>query len=156
MLESLRCDLIIEEQDSTQEALRHLDRFLLRVKPGDQIVVQDLLAFMKSTQKLALLLRDLLELDASIVVAASPEAPIMIRPEESAIAALTLLAAHESRRIPASMIKGSRRINSTNPNQLSKHQIAYARRLHADGESLRAIGLLFRISPQEVSEIVSR
>lgn len=155
VLEALQCDLIMEEQDATVEALRRVDRFLFRVKSRDEIIVQDLRVFLKSTDKLALFLRDLLELEASVIVAPSPETRITISPGDSVIASLTLLAAHEAHRglTPPKRGPGRRGLPSTKP--LSAYQMAYARKLHAEGESLRAIGWLFQISPQEVSEVIS-
>jgi hypothetical protein len=155
ILESLQCDLIMEQCETSVEALRWLDRFLLRAKRGDEIVVQDLLVFLKSTDKLALFLRDLLELEASVVVAPSLEKRFTICRDESVIASLTLLAAHETRRAPVAPNRTPGRRGAPRTKPLSAYQIAYARKLHAEGESLRSIGWLFQISPQEVSEVVS-
>ena len=40
-------------------------------------------------------------------------------------------------------------------NRLSKYQMEYARRLYAEGESLRVIGLLFQLSPNHVLDVVA-
>jgi hypothetical protein len=155
ILEALQCDLIMEENETTVEALRWLDRFLLRAKPGDEIIVQDLLVFHKSTDKLALFLRDILELGAGVIVAPSTDKQFTISRDQSVIASLTLLAAHDARSAPLAPRPRAGRRGLPRLKPLSPYQIAYARKLHAEGESLRAIGWLFQISPQEVSEVVS-
>lgn len=146
------CDLVIEE-DGSVESTHRIDQFLLRANAGDEVVVQDLSVFLMRTGKLARFLRDLLEIDVSVVVPAADMEATRLDPGETVISALTLLAVHDSREPPSS---SPRRRASEELKRLSSHQIRYVRKLHKEGESLRAIGQLFRLSPREVSEILAR
>lgn len=155
-LEALGCDLIMEERDTSADAIRRVERILFRMKAGDEVVVEDLHVFLKSTERLAQLLRDILELGVSVIVAATPEEQTVIAPEPSLIALLGLIATHDTRQA-AAMLGGPARLGGARRSQpLSSYQISYARKLHAEGKNLRTIGLLFRISPQHVAEIVLR
>lgn len=151
-LEPWGCDLIIEE-DGSVESTHRIDQFLLRAHVGDEVVVPDLSVFLKRTGKLAQFLRDLLEIEVSVIVAAADSDAIRLEPSETVISALTLLAVHGNRDLaPSAPTRRSRE----QPKLLSSHQIKYVRKLHNEGESLRAIGQLFRLSPREVAEILAR
>lgn len=156
VLEALSCDVIVQERETTGEAVRRVDRLLFGVKPGDEVVVQSLMVFLKTTGELVQTLRNLLDLEASVIVAASLDEHFRIGPQEPVVAALNLLAEHESRRPNQTLAKPAGRIGGGSRKPLSPYQVKYARKLHADGESLRSIGLLFQISPQDVWELVSR
>lgn len=155
-MEALSCDVVLQEREATGEAVRRVDRLLFGVKPGDEVVVQSLMVFLKTTGEVVQTLRNLLDLDASVIVASSLEDQFRMEPQAPVIAALNLLAEHESRRPIQTLAKPAGRIGGGSRKPLSPYQVKYARKLHAEGESLRAIGLLFQISPQDVWELVAR
>lgn len=156
LLEALDCDLIIQERGATHEGAHRISRLLYGVKRGDQVVVQSLVVFLRTTGEVVQTVRNLLELGASITVAASPNEIITIEPDEGIIQALSLLSDHESRRPsqPASRARG--RIGGGSRNPLSPYQVDYARKLHTDGASLRSIGMLFQLAPDEVWRLIGR
>lgn len=156
LLESRGCDVIIQERGSTPDAAHRIDRLLFGVKNGDEVVVQSLVVFLKSTGDLVQTLRNLLELGARITIASSRTDSVTLSPSEELIGALNLLADHESRRPAPPATRARGRIGGGSRNPLSPYQIDYARKLHGEGASLRSIGLLFQLSPEDVWQLIGR
>lgn len=148
------CDIIVEEGDPSPESERRLNKLLFGIKRGDEVLVCSLESFMRSTGELVQLLRDLLEIGATVRILNGDAANHSLRPSDEATELLSLLAEHETRRPSRPGVRAPGRIGGGSRNKLSKYQIDYARKLHAEGQSLRAIGLLFQISPDEVWELI--
>jgi len=156
LLESLGCDVVIQERGAAQEAALRIDRLLGGLKDGDELVVQSLVVFLKTTGEVAQTVRALLSQGARITVAASETEITTIEPAPAVIAALDMLADHESRRPSPRAVRSRGRIGGGSRNPLSPYQVDYARRLHGEGASLRAIGLLFQLSPEDVLRLIGR
>lgn len=148
------CDVIVEEGEPSPESERRLNKLLFGVKRGDEVLICSLESFQRSTGELVQLLRDLLEIGAAVRILNGDAAGHALQPSDAATELLSLLAEHETRRPSRPGLRPPGRIGGGSRNKLSKYQIDYARRLHAEGQSLRAIGLLFQISPDEVWELV--
>jgi hypothetical protein len=156
VLEGLGCDVIIHERSSGVEGARRVTRLLFGLKSGDEIAVQSLGAFLSTTGELARILRDLLEVGAAVIIAAEPGRQLRLAPSDGAVEVLAALAEHEAQRPTPQLLRGSGRIGGGSRNPLSPYQIDYARKLHAQGASLRSIGQLFQISPEEVWRVIAR
>ncbi|MDD3836851.1 MAG: recombinase family protein [Phenylobacterium sp.] len=153
-LQAEGCDVIVEEGEPSQESERRLNKLLFGIKRGDEVLVCSLASFMRSTGELVQLLRDLLEIGATVRILDGETDGHALRPSEQATEVLTLLAEHEIRRPSRPGPRTPGRIGGGSRNKLSKYQTDYARKLHAEGQSLRAIGLLFQISPDEVWDLI--
>lgn len=154
VLEGAACDVILQEGQPTAEAQRRLARLLFGLKPGDEVLVHCLDVFQRSTGELAQLIRNFLEVGVTLRIVGDNSEPEALKPAESVLRVLSLLAEHESRRPTRSPAGASSRLNSGSRNPLSKYQIDYARKLHREGASLRSIGLLFQVSPNEIWDII--
>jgi DNA invertase Pin-like site-specific DNA recombinase len=153
-LQAEACDVLIEEGEPTPESERRLNKLLFGVKRGDEVLVCSLESFMRSTGELVQLLRDLLEIGATVRILNGEAVAHALQPSEPATELLSLLAEHETRRPSRPSVRAPGRIGGGSRNKLSKYQVDYARKLHAEGQSLRSIGLLFQISPDEVWELI--
>lgn len=150
LLEAAACDVVLQESSPTPESQRRLARLLFGLKTGDEVLVHSLDVFQRSTGELAQLIRNFLEVGVSLRIVGERSEPDALKPSENVLKVLSLLAEHESRR-PSRLPAGAgSRFNSGSRNALSKYQTDYARKLHREGASLRAIGLLFQVSPDEV------
>lgn len=156
ILEAMSCDIIVHERSAGVEGARRITRLLFGLKRDDEILVQSLTALLGSTGEIARILRDLLEVGASVVVAEDADNMVRLAPSEDAIQALVLLADHENRRPSQPPSRPAGRIGGGSRKPLSPYQVNYARKLHQNGASLRSIGQLFQISPEEVWNIVAR
>lgn len=145
LLEAAACDLVHEAR-STRPDQNSLKSLLAQLKPGDEIVAPSLDAFQLSTGELALLLRRLFELRVGVHVVQSTGALERLNPAGGIPKLLHLLADHEVRRPSRVPWKRSR----ANLKALSVHQIGYARALLKKGDSLRSVGLLFQLTPNEL------
>lgn len=155
ILEGLACDSIVHERNNGVEGARRVARLLFGLKPGDELVVQNLGAFLSSTGEVARRLRDILEIGASILVASAPGQVTRLGPSEAAIQTLALLADHEALRPNVPLNRPSGRIGGGSRKPLSQYQIEYARKLHNQGASLRSIGQLFQISPEDIWKLIA-
>lgn len=153
VLEAAACDVILQEGHPTPEAQRRLARLLFGLKPGDEVLVHALDVFQRSTGELAQLIRNFLEVGVTLRIVGDNAEPEALKPSENVLKVLSLLAEHESRR-PTRAAGTTSRLNSGSRNPLSKYQIDYARKLHREGASLRSIGLLFQVSPNEIWEAI--
>ncbi|WP_334165169.1 recombinase family protein [Phenylobacterium sp.] len=154
LFEQARCDLILQEGPPTPEAQRRLGRLLAGLKAGDEVIVQSLDAFQRSTGELAQLIRTFLEVGVVLRIVEGPDESETLPPAENVRRVLALLAEHEARRPSRSPAGAASRANSGSRKPLSKYQIEYARKLHREGTSLRSLSLLFQVSPNEVWEAI--
>lgn len=148
------CDLIVVEGEPTPSTQRRLSKLLLGLKAGDEVTVHSLDAFQRTTGELAQMIRHFLDVGVTLRIAGEPGAADTLPLQGGVRKVLGLLADHESRRPRQRSTGAASRANSGSRKPLSKYQIEYARKLHRDGSSLRAIGLLFQVSPAEVWEAI--
>jgi hypothetical protein len=148
-----RCDVIVEELAMTPEARRRLGRLIARLKRGDELVVSGLGVFGQTTAGLMQTLRDVLSRGAGVVVVGSSEEETRFAPDAGLLAFINAVADHETYQTPASLPR--RRGDVGRRVHLTAYQIEYARKLHAEGASARAIGLLFQVTPDDVSQILA-
>lgn len=145
------CVNIREEQGSDFIADRRIRRITADLGAGDELVIQSLGVLSRPQGHCARVLRDILEAGVAISVALSKNEVLAFDGGGQALALVAALAEHERERNASpgkSVHQGGSR------NQLSKYQIEYARKLHAEGESLRAIGLLFQMSPNHILDVI--
>jgi len=154
LFEQAQCDLILQEGPATPEAQRRLGRLLAGLEAGDEVIVQSLDAFQRSTGELAQLIRTFLEVGVVLRIVGGPDESEVLPPAENVRRVLALLAEHEARRPSRSPAGSASRANSGSRKPLSKYQIEYARKLHREGTSLRSLSLLFQVSPNEVWEAI--
>lgn len=150
MVEAAGCDMILEDGDQDVASHRSLLVLLFGLRRGDEVVVHGLECLDATTGELARLIRKFFEVGVTLRIvggsrleALAPTGPIP--------RALALLADHEMRR-PSRTItrRRARRADAA----LTQHQLKFARDMHRRGHSMRAIGLLFRLSPNEVAKLL--
>lgn len=151
LLEASGCDIVLEEHEPSNESQHRLFKLLRALKAPDEVIVASLDVFQKPTGELAQLMRDFLNLGVELRIVGDlgqPEA--LSRLDVTAL--LGLLAEHEARR----PLRAQPTAAAPRPQRrgLTRHQIDYARKLYKDGTSLRQIGLLFRVSPNEVMDLI--
>ncbi len=144
----------MQEAAPTPDAQRRLARLFLGMRPGDEVLVESLDCFQRTTGELAQLIRTFLELGVALRIIGGGEEPETLPPADNVRRVLGLLADHESRRPTRSAPGGVSRANAGSRKPLSKYQVEYARKLHREGASLRSISLLFQVSPNEVWEAI--
>jgi DNA invertase Pin-like site-specific DNA recombinase len=154
LLEAAECDVILEEGPATPESQRRLGRLLLGLRVGDEVLVQCLDVFQRTTGELAQLIQTFLELGVSLRIVSAPYQIQAVPSADNVRRVMALLAEHEARRPSRSPpgFASSRNAGSRRP--LSTYQVEYARKLHREGASLRSISLLFQVSPNEVWEAI--
>lgn len=156
LLTARACSVIAQEERMTPDVRRRLHRLLLTLKRGDEVVVQSLDVFDKTTGELAVLLRNLFEIGVGVRVVAAEDEETLLAPEDPIVALVSLLAEHETRRPVGEKAYRRRRGAAGRRLELTNYQVDYARKLYAEGASPRAIGLLFQATPDEVWQIVGR
>lgn len=145
-------DDLREEKGSDFVADRRIHRLIADRRPGDEIVVHSLGVLTRPQGRPARTVCNLLEAGLVLTLVSLHQPAVRFTAFGEAMALASALADHERGRNVqplTSVHQGGSR------NHLSKYQIEYARRLYADGKSLRAIGLLFQLSPNHVLEIVT-
>lgn len=144
-MEDAACE-VVHEARSTRPDQNNLKTLLAQLRAGDEVVVHSLDAFQLTTGELALLLRRLFELRVGVHVVQPSGALERLTPSGGIPKLLHLLADHEVRRPSRAPWKRSR----ANLKTLTVHQISYARALLKKGDSLRSVGLLFQLTPNEL------
>lgn len=147
------CDVVVEEPAMTPDARRRLLRLIARLKPRDELAVHGLEVFGQTTGAIIHLLREVFRKGAGVIVAREAEEPMRFEPQPGLLALVDALADHEaSQTLPP--VPRRRRGEAGRRMQLTAHQIEYARKLHAEGASPRAIGLLFQVAPDDIWRIL--
>ncbi|MFZ3008520.1 MAG: recombinase family protein [Phenylobacterium sp.] len=155
LLESHGCDVVVEEPAMTPDARRRLLRLVARLKRGDELVVHGLEVLGQTTGALVHLLREVFRAGAAVVVAREAEQKVRFVPDANLTALIDALADHEAGQALPTRLR-RRRGEAGRRMQLTAHQIEYARKLHAEGASPRAIGLLFQVAPDDLWQILDR
>lgn len=163
------CDVVLEETTPTALSRRGLLQLLFGLKSGDTVLVHGLQSFGLTTGELARLLRQFHEAGVVMVLVGGPALESLI-PAGATPRVLALLAEHEAQRpTPSRGRARSDRMSiggTANPRRVSprgdgadapltQHQLRFARDMHRRGHSLRAIGLLFRLSPREIGRLLN-
>jgi len=149
-IETAGCDIILEEGDPPAASHRSLLTLLFGLQRGDEVVVYGLESLDASTGELARLIRRFFEAGVTLKIVGGSQVEILA-PTGAIPRALALLADHESRK-PA-RLAGRKRARPTEA-PLTQHQLKFARDMHRRGHSMRAIGLLFRLTPNEVAKLL--
>lgn len=150
LIEAAGCDAVLEEGRPTPATQKNLLHFLNGLRPGDEVLVHDLASFALTTGELARLLRRFFEAGVTLRIVGGSQLE-SLSPSGAMPRALALLADHEARRPSPEATR--RRIRAADT-PLTQHQLKFARDMHRRGHSMRAIGLLFRLSPNEVARLL--
>lgn len=143
------CDVVLEQGEPTREDQRALRNLLGRLRAGDEVVVSSLELLQLSTGELAVLLRRFFEVGVTLkLVGGSATVDVV---GTGVPRALSLLADHETRR-PTRPPTSQR--SRANLKVLSRYQIDYAMALRRQGKPLRAVGLLFQLTPTELLQLM--
>jgi hypothetical protein len=150
LIETAGCDIVLEEGEPQASTHRSLLTLLHGLQRGDEVLVHGLESLDATTGELAHLLRRFFEAGVTLRILGGSQVEVLA-PNGAIPRALALLADHETRR-PAPTV--SRRRNRAADAPLTQHQLKFARDMHRRGYSLRAIGLLFRLTPNEVAKLL--
>lgn len=148
------CDVIVAESAMTAEARRRIGRLIGRLKQGDELAVHGLEAFGQTTGELVLMLREIFRSGASVAILGESGEATKLGAEATPGDLVNALAEHELSSTVTRAPLRRRRGGVGGPLRLTAHQIDYVRKLHAEGTSPRAIGLLFQVTPDDVWQIV--
>lgn len=152
LVEAVGCDVILEERSQTVSAQGALLPLLNRLKAGDEVVVHSLEAFDAGVGELARMLCNFNEVGIVLRIVGGPILE-SLTPSRETPRALALLADYEARHPTRNL---TRRRNRTNPAPLTPHQLRFARDMRRRGHSLREIGLVFQLSPDEIADLIRR
>jgi hypothetical protein len=150
LIEAAGCDIVLEERQPTTASQRNLFHLLYGLKRGDEVLVHALAAFEATTGELARLLRHFFEAGVTLRVTGGSRTE-SLSPEGPIPRALVMLADHETSRPLREPTRRRPRIKDA---PLTQHQLKFARDMHRRGHSMRAIGLLFQLAPNEVAELI--
>lgn len=146
------CANIHEELGSNVGADRRIRRVVFQLAAGDEVLVQDFGVLCGPQSRPAQLLRDMVEARLTLCLCPSPGQVQRLSPDPAVMAVVRLLA--DSEREPR--VEHFRGVHQGGSRKaLSKYQIEYARKMFSDGESLRAISLLFQLPPSQVLDVVA-
>lgn len=151
-IEAAGCDVYLEERAHAVSGQGLLLPLLYRLKTGDELLVHGLEALEASVGEMARILRTFNEVGVTLrIVGDDPS--ITLAPSNPTPRALELLADYESRHPTRA---ATRRRARTQAPLLSPYQMKFARDMQRRGYSMREIGLLFRLSPNEVAGALAR
>lgn len=143
---ALGCDVILEERDDGHAAQRAIRGVVQNVRKGDDLLIWDLSALRFSTGELVGVIHRFRGEGARLRIVGNAADHDLTATSELEIT-LGLLADHERAR-PS---RAAPRTRPSAPSRgLTRHQRRYAQELRRRGESLRAIGLLFQMTPEEL------
>jgi len=149
-IEAVGCDIILEEGSVDVATHRSLLNLLSGLRRGDEVVVHGLECLDASTGELARLLRRFFESGVTLKIIGGSQIELLA-PTGAIPRVLALLADHEARRPGRG--DGRKRVRTTDT-PLTQHQLKFARDMHRRGHSMRAIGLLFRLAPNEMAKVL--
>ncbi|WP_293679678.1 hypothetical protein [uncultured Phenylobacterium sp.] len=150
LIEAQGCDVVLEARSLSPSGEQVLRRLLYSLKRGDQILVHGLEVFAVGVAGLARLFRYFHDSGVTVRLIGTAEC---LEPVGPAPRLLTLLADYAARHPDQPPTFRRARVAAS---PLTPHQLRYARDLQRRGESMRAIGLLFRLSPSEVAVLLAR
>jgi hypothetical protein len=150
LIETVGCDIVLEEGDPNVASHRSLLVLLFGLRRGDEVIVHGLECLDATTGELARLIRRFFEVGVTLRIVGGSRIEALT-PTGAIPRALALLADHETRRPHRTVTR--RRARSADAS-LTQHQLKFARDMHRRGHSMRAIGLLFRLSPNEVAKLL--
>lgn len=145
-------DIELDGQIVTHAGGRTLRRHLGQLQAGDEILFWGLEVLQLSTVELLPVLLRFLDLGVAITLTRG-SSPETLRGEADAPRALALLAEHEARRPTRA---SAFRRPSRSERALSPYQLGYARKLLRQGDSLRAVSMLFQVSPEDLNDLMGR
>lgn len=151
-IEAVGCDVYLEERAQASAGQGLLLPLLYRLKAGDELLVYGLEALEAGVGELARMFRSFNEGDVTLHIVGGP-ATVTLAPGGPTPQALALLADFEARHPTRASTR--RRARAPTPT-LSPYQLKFARDMQRRGYSMREIGLLFRLSPNEVGAVLSR
>lgn len=143
-IEAAGCDLVLDDGP------RSLRRLSPTLAAGDEVLAHGLEAFDLTTGELARLLRRFFEVGVTLRLVGGSQIEVL-SPEGRIPRALALLADHEARHPRAGH---DRRRGRAPDSPLTQHQLKFARQMHRRGHSMRAIGLIFQLSPGEIAALL--
>lgn len=149
LIETAGCDIILEQGQPPAANHRSLLTLLFGLQRGDEVVVHGLESLDATTGELARLIRRFFEAGVTLKIVGGSQVEVLA-PVAAIPRALALLADHESRRPAATRERRPRASDSP----LTQHQLKFARDMHRRGHSMRAIGLLFRLAPNEIAKLL--
>jgi len=150
LIETAGCDVILEERLPTASSQRNLFHLLRDLKAGDEVLVHGLASFEASTGELARLMRHFFEAGVTLRLTGGSRIETL-GPEGPIPRALVMLADHEASRPAREPVRRRSRVKDT---PLTQHQLRFARDMHRHGHSMRSIGLLFQLAPNEIAELI--
>lgn len=150
-LEAAGCQTVFEERAQASSGQSRLLPLLERLKAGDEVTVHSLDAFDASIGDLVRMLHGFCEAGVTLRILGD-EAADIIAPLYPTPRALVVLAAHEARHPTRGQTR--RRARAVEP-LLTPHQLRFARDMQRRGYGMREIGLLFRMSPNEMAVLLS-
>ena len=152
VVEDVGCQAVFEERAHASVGQSRLLPLLERLKAGDEVVVHNLDAFDASIGDLVRMMRGFCDVGVSLRILEADTAEVLepLRPTPRLLA---LLADYEERHPTRSPTR--RRARAVEP-LLTPHQLKFARDMQRRGYGMREIGLLFRLSPNEVETLLSR
>ena len=139
--------MLLEDPPSRLADQGSLLPLLARLRLGDEVLVHSLEVFRASTGEVAVLLLAFQRNGVTLRLVGGQTLETLA-PSAAPPRSLTLLAEHERRRPTRS---SARRRAGSSARALTPHQLRFALDMHRRGYSLREIGLLFQLSPKEVS-----
>ncbi|HEY0648563.1 hypothetical protein [Phenylobacterium sp.] len=150
LIESAGCDVVLEERQPTSSTQRNLLHLLYGLKSRDEVLVHSLAAFEITTGELARLLRHFFEASVTLRLTGGSRVE-SLTPEGAIPRALVMLADHETARPAREPTRRRARVRDV---ALTQHQLKFARDMHRRGHSMRSIGLLFQLAPNEIAELI--
>lgn len=149
-IETAGCDLILQAGEAQAADHRSLLTLLFGLQRGDEVIVYGLESLDATTGELARLIRRFFEAGVTLRIVGGSQIETLA-PTGTIPRALALLADHESRKPDRPAVR--RRTRSADA-PLTQHQLKFARDMHRRGHSMRAIGLLFRLAPNEMAKLL--
>lgn len=149
------CDVVIQEPRLSAMVARRIFRLLGRLHAPDEIILASLTLLGRTTGELVELLDRLFASGVVVVIAPSPTQQLRLEPSPQTQELLAALVEHERGQAGAPRLSKRRRGEAGRDLELTASQVEHLRKLHAQGQSLRSIGLLFQLTPDEVLRIVT-
>ena len=148
-LQRVGFDMLLQEDTPTRESQKALTHLLARLRDADEVCLCSLEVLQLPAADLILVLQRFQTAGNKLLLVDTQGVEDLARSPASRL--LDLLARNELS-WPSRIGGNERRRPSQN---LTRYQLHYARELRRRGESLRAIGLLFQISPGDLQHLLA-